>query len=196
MEAFSDDGKTTGYAVNGVDYSGTLSGGTPSGKRDIVSGFGNAKYDTHRLAHRFGASVTTGITPRDRRWSMAGRYVASSVTLSFLPCLAPSYPRRLFRPAFALGEVQLENIPILGPEYTPRYNADVDKSGGALLPSVTIAVKPFEWLQPFVKYSKITPPTIMESFLNGGTTDKASMNMRQIRLSGPNEAKPTRWAQT
>jgi hemoglobin/transferrin/lactoferrin receptor protein len=38
-----------------------------------------------------------------------------------------------------------------------------------LLPSVTIAVKPFEWLQPFIKYSKsYRPPTIMESFLNGG----------------------------
>ena len=48
MEAFSDDGKTVltrGYvAANGTDYSSTLSGGTPSGKRDIVSGFGNAKY--------------------------------------------------------------------------------------------------------------------------------------------------------
>ena len=34
---------------------------------------------------------------------------------------------------------------------------------------MTIAVKPFEWLQPFVKYSKsYRPPTIMESFLNGG----------------------------
>ena len=34
---------------------------------------------------------------------------------------------------------------------------------------MTIAVKPFEWLQPFVKYSKsYRPPTIMELFLNGG----------------------------
>ena len=48
MEAFSDDGKTTltrGFvAADGTDYSSTLSGGTPSGKREIVSGFGNAKY--------------------------------------------------------------------------------------------------------------------------------------------------------
>ena len=84
-----------------------------------------------------------------------------------------------------------------GPEYTPRYDTNVDKSGGALLPSVTIAVKPFEWLQPFVKYSKsYRPPTIMELFLNGGHDGKASMNMRRIRLSGPNEAKPMSWAQT
>ena len=34
---------------------------------------------------------------------------------------------------------------------------------------MTIAVKPVDWLQPFVKYSKsYRPPTIMESFLNGG----------------------------
>ena len=46
---------------------------------------------------------------------------------------------------------------------------DVDKSGGALLPTMTVAVKPVDWLQPFVKYSKsYRPPTIMESFLNGG----------------------------
>ena len=48
MEAFSDDGKTAltrGYvAADGIDYSSTLSGGTPSGKREIISGFGNAKY--------------------------------------------------------------------------------------------------------------------------------------------------------
>ena len=34
---------------------------------------------------------------------------------------------------------------------------------------MTVAVKPVDWLQPFVKYSKsYRPPTIMESFLNGG----------------------------
>jgi hemoglobin/transferrin/lactoferrin receptor protein len=46
---------------------------------------------------------------------------------------------------------------------------EIDKSGGAWLPSFTVAFQPTDWLQPFAKYSKsYRPPTIMESFLNGG----------------------------
>ncbi len=42
-------------------------------------------------------------------------------------------------------------------------------SGGALLPSATIAVKPFEWLQPFVTYSRtFRPPAITEALISGG----------------------------
>jgi hemoglobin/transferrin/lactoferrin receptor protein len=169
MEAFSDDGKTTltrGFvAANGTDYSGTLSGGTPSGKREIVSGFGNAKYTPtdwltvsgglrYDWYHVAGSAVVYGSPTRD----IIGYTPA-------VPCtVLPSPP---FPPGTCVGGRPSQAI--YGPEYTPRYDTNVDKSGGALLPSVTIAVKPFEWLQPFVKYSKsYRPPTIMESFLNGG----------------------------
>jgi hemoglobin/transferrin/lactoferrin receptor protein len=60
-------------------------------------------------------------------------------------------------------------VPIYGPSYYPAYNLDVDRDGGAWLPNFTIAFQPTEWLQPFAKYSKsYRPPTVMESFLNGG----------------------------
>ena len=184
MEAFSDDGKTTGYAVNGVDYSGTLSGGTPSGKRDIVSGFGNAKYTPtdwltvsgglrYDWYHAEGSAVVYG---KEDTQDIIGYNFIPAVPCTLLP--SPPFP-----PGFCVGGSPAQNIPILGPEYTPRYNADVDKSGGALLPSVTIAVKPFEWLQPFVKYSKsYRPPTIMELFLNGGH------NGQSINEYAPNPA--------
>jgi hemoglobin/transferrin/lactoferrin receptor protein len=46
LEAFSDTGKTTlqrGFvSQTGADYSSTLTGGTPSGDRDVASGFGTA----------------------------------------------------------------------------------------------------------------------------------------------------------
>lgn len=169
MEAFNDDGKTTltrGFvAADGTDYSGTLSGGTPSGKRDIVSGFGSAKYTPtdwltisgglrYDWYHAVGSAVVYGSPTRD----------IIGYTPGTPPTCLPSPP---FPPGICFPGTDPE--PILGPEYTPRYDTNVDKSGGALLPSVTIAVKPFEWLQPFVKYSKsFRPPTIMESFLNGG----------------------------
>ncbi len=170
MEAFSDDGKTVltrGFvAADGTDYSNTLSGGTPSGKRDIVSGFGSAKYSPtdwltvsgglrYDWYHAVGSAVVYG---KENTQDIIG-YTPGTPDV----CL-PSPP---FPPGTCFPGAAPE--PILGPAYTPRYDTHVDKSGGALLPSVTIAVKPFEWLQPFVKYSKsYRPPTIMESFLNGG----------------------------
>lgn len=46
---------------------------------------------------------------------------------------------------------------------------DVDQSDGAWLPSATVAVKPFEWLQPFVSYSRsYRPPAVFEALLSGG----------------------------
>ncbi|WP_177230794.1 TonB-dependent receptor [Rhizobium sp. NFR07] len=46
---------------------------------------------------------------------------------------------------------------------------DVDQSDGAWLPSATIAVKPVEWLQPFVSYSRsYRPPAVFEALLSGG----------------------------
>lgn len=173
VEGFGDDGKTVltrGFvAANGTDYSSTLSGGTPSGKRDIISGFGNAKYTPtdwltvsgglrYDWYHATGSAVVYGSQTQD----IIGYNVTPAVPCTVLP--SPPFP-----PGTCVGGSPAVYTPIYGPAYTPKYNVNVDKSGGALLPSVTIAVKPLEWLQPFVKYSKsYRPPTIMESFLNGG----------------------------
>ncbi|MCX5580943.1 TonB-dependent receptor domain-containing protein [Kaistia terrae] len=45
---------------------------------------------------------------------------------------------------------------------------DVDNSGGRINPKLTIALNPYEWLQPYVTYSESTrPPTISETMLGG-----------------------------
>jgi hemoglobin/transferrin/lactoferrin receptor protein len=49
------------------------------------------------------------------------------------------------------------------------FEEHVDHSGGELLPTAMVAVKPFDWLQPFIKYSHtFRPPTIGESLFSGG----------------------------
>ncbi|XSC48430.1 TonB-dependent receptor domain-containing protein [Bradyrhizobium sp. RDT10] len=107
MEAFSDDGKTTGYTVNGVDYSSTLSGGTPSGKRDIVSGFGNAKYTPtdwltvsgglrYDWYHAEGSAVVYG---RENTRDIIGYTVIPAVPCTLLP--SPPFP-----PGTCPGEAQ------------------------------------------------------------------------------------------
>ena len=167
MEAFNDDGKTTltrGYVVNGVDYSSTLSGGTPSGKREVISGFGNAKYTPTDWL-----TVSGGLRydwyHLDGSTTIYGNEITPIIGYRVTPpsCLpSPPFPPNTgCRPG--------TSTPIYGTPYYERFNVDVDKSGGALLPSVTVAVKPVDWLQPFVKYSKsYRPPTVMELFLNGG----------------------------
>lgn len=168
LEAFTDDGKTTlqrGFlGPNGVDYSSLLTGGTPSGNRDVVSGFGSAtlkpaewvtltggiRYDWH---HLYGKTTVIG----DPQYDQIGvRIIKAAV--------APFCNRR----GCSLGSAAVTE-PIYGPAYYTPYDVDIDKSGGAWLPSFTVAFQPVEWLQPFAKYSKsYRPPTVMESFLNGG----------------------------
>ncbi|MEH2628021.1 hemoglobin/transferrin/lactoferrin receptor protein [Bradyrhizobium sp. AZCC 1719] len=180
MEAFNDDGKTTltrGFvAADGTDYSSTLSGGTPSGKRDIVSGFGNAKYEPtdwltvsgglrYDWYHAEGTTTIYGNETQD----IIGYVVIPGVPPTPRVCWpSPPFPPN-FRCTGPTPGIPARTEPIYGPKYYKRHDVKVDNSGGALLPTMTIAVKPVDWLQPFVKYSKsYRPPTIMESFLNGG----------------------------
>ncbi|KZD24425.1 hypothetical protein A4A58_22905 [Tardiphaga robiniae] len=168
VEAFSDTGKTTlqrGFvSQTGTDYSSTLTGGTPSGNRDVASGFGTAtlkpaewvtliggvRYDWYHIA---GTSTIYGNETRDiigQLMTNPGRPAICNARGCGV-AIPPTY------------------VPIYGPAYYPAYNIDIDKSGGAWLPNFTIAFQPTEWLQPFAKYSKsYRPPTVMESFLNGG----------------------------
>lgn len=45
---------------------------------------------------------------------------------------------------------------------------EVDRSGGQVNPSVTLALNPVEWFQPYVTYSHTSrPPTISETFIGG-----------------------------
>ncbi|PCI03006.1 MAG: ligand-gated channel [Hyphomicrobiales bacterium] len=173
-EAFHDEGETK---LNGgqyvvwdqaknayVDYSDVLSGGTPSGSRTVASGFINAKlehedwltieggvrYDWHNIS---GDTVIFGgkITP------IINTYVTPIVC-------APSPP---FPPN--VGCKGGDTVKVYGDPYNERFNVNIDNSGDALLPTLMIAVQPTDWMQPFVKYSRsFRPPSVMESFINGG----------------------------
>ncbi|MGM4988363.1 TonB-dependent hemoglobin/transferrin/lactoferrin family receptor [Tardiphaga sp. 841_E9_N1_2] len=168
LEAFSDTGKTTlqrGFvSQTGADYSSTLTGGTPSGNREVASGFtsatfkptewvtliGGVRYDWYHIA---GNATIYGNETRDvigQLMTNPGRPAICNARGCGV-AIPPTY------------------VPIYGPSYYPAYNLDVDRDGGAWLPNFTIAFQPTEWLQPFAKYSKsYRPPTVMESFLNGG----------------------------
>jgi hemoglobin/transferrin/lactoferrin receptor protein len=172
-EAFRDDGKTVltnGFNIGGTDYSSTLTGGTPSGKRDVASGFASAT-----LEHDNWLTVKGGLRydwyHASGQTTIYGNEITPIVGYNVIP--PTCFPSPPFPPGMCSGG---SITPIYGTPYYQRLDVNVDKSDGAWLPSLTIAVKPFDWLQPFVKYSKsFRPPTIMESFLNGGH-DGASIN--------------------
>lgn len=171
LEAFRDDGKTllTNYVVGGVDYSGTLSGGTPSGKRDVAGGFASAT-----LKHDNWLTVSGGL--RYDWYRINGNTTIYGNTITPITVITGP-PTCLPSPPFPPGTCFPGSTTIVpGTPYTERFNVNVDRSGGSLLPTFTIAVNPTDWLQPFVKYSEsYRPPTIMESFLNGGH-DGSSIN--------------------
>jgi hemoglobin/transferrin/lactoferrin receptor protein len=166
VEAFSDTGKTTlqrGFvAGNGVDYSSTLTGGTPSGNRDVASGFGTATLKPAEWVTLIG-----GV--RYDWYHVAGNATIYGESQEIVGQRMTNPGRPAICNARGCGAaVPPTYVPIVGTVYRP-YNLDVDKSGGAWLPNFTVAFQPVDWLQPFVKYSKsYRPPTIMESFLNGG----------------------------
>jgi hemoglobin/transferrin/lactoferrin receptor protein len=169
-EAFRDDGKTIvpSQVVDGQEFTNAFSGGNPGGKRDVAGGFLNGKlehdnwltvaggmrYDWYRIS---GSTSIYGNRTRD---------IVDVINHPGTPprCLPPPFP-----PTFCVPGTPGWTETIYGPWYYQRYDVDVNRSEGAFLPSFTVAVKPVEWLQPFVKYSKsFRPPTIMESFLNSG----------------------------
>lgn len=168
LEAFSDTGKTKlqrGFTdANGVDYSSTLTGGTPSGDRDVASGFGTATLKPTEWVTLIG-----GV-----RYDWY--HIAGNATIYGDP-KPPVIGQKMTDPGKPAGcnrrgcwdTILPKYEPIYGPPVYPSYDVEIDKSGGAWLPSFTVAFQPTDWLQPFAKYSKsYRPPTIMESFLNGG----------------------------
>ena len=164
-EAFSDNGKTRmpSFVVNGIDQTDSLNGGMPGGKRDVAGGFANAKLEhddwltiqggvRYDWYHINGSTTIYGNERIIQHPGVCSRYFADGVTC------------RIWR-----TRPWSEVLPPL------PYNVNVDRSEAALLPTFTVAVKPYDWLQPFVKYSKsFRPPTIMESFLNSGHANQSN----------------------
>ena len=170
-EAFHDDGETTVPTMteNGQEFPNGFTGGNASGARDVAGGFLNAKlehddwltvmgglrYDWYRIS---GSTSIFGDRTRD---------IVNVINHPGTPpvCLpSPPFPPGLCTPGTP-GWTET----VYGDWYYPPYDVDVDRSEGAFLPSLMVAVQPYDWLQPFAKYSKsFRPPTIMEAFLNSG----------------------------
>lgn len=168
-EAFRDVGKSTvpSYIVDGVDMAQFWNGGTPGGTRDVVGGFatarlehsdwltveGGARYDRYRSS---GSTTIYGNRVRD---------IVNIIHHPEVPCSRP-FPQR---PDICVGGQPARTEYVYGDPYYPAHELNINRSEGAFLPTFTVAVKPFDWLQPFVKYSEsFRPPTVMESFLASG----------------------------
>lgn len=168
-EAFHDDGETIvpPETVDGQEFPNAFSGGNATGKRDVAGGFVNAK-----LEHDDWLTVAGGVRYDWYRisgsTSIFGNRTRDIIDVINHPGTPPRCPFPT-RPTFCIGGTPGWTETIYGDWYYPEYNVNVDRSDGAFLPTFMVAVKPYDWLQPFVKYSKsFRPPTIMESFLNSG----------------------------
>ncbi|MBO0128371.1 TonB-dependent receptor [Agrobacterium sp. OT33] len=157
VEAFWDRGKTeadTFYASDGTDLTASFTGSTPSGNRDVYSAFANAT-----LEHDDWLVVSGGL--RYDYYKLHGNtsvFGLENVTRQVYGCT-----RYRFGTCVAWGNVdQLVTV-------YPETVLNVDNSQGEFLPTAMVAVKPYDWLQPFVKYSRsMRPPSIMETFFTGG----------------------------
>jgi hemoglobin/transferrin/lactoferrin receptor protein len=156
VEAFWDRGKTeadTFYASDGTDLTASFTGATPSGNRDVYSAFTNAT-----LEHDDWLVVSGGL-----RYDYYKLHGTTSVfgleTTSTTSCALyhPTIPTLCLAPATNTTTTYPETV------------LDVDNSQGEFLPTAMVAVQPYDWLQPFVKYSRsMRPPSIMETFFTGG----------------------------
>ena len=173
VEAFRDDGETATQEmiddIRGVDLSYGYRGLNPSGRRDVVSGFTNATWE-----HDDWLTVSGGL--RYDHFNLGGttrifaeltRTREEVEVLVTEPCFSVDHP--------VIGPIEICPPPsirieiVYGPWEQDTASVDVDLSGGALLPTVLVAAEPFDWLQPFVRYSRSQrPPTVMEAFNTGG----------------------------
>ncbi|KQT60722.1 MULTISPECIES: TonB-dependent receptor [unclassified Aureimonas] len=189
-EAFQDDGDTTTTdqkLPNGADLAYGFSGPNPAGKRTMASGFANAT-----LEHGDWLTLTGGL--RYDHFNLKGSTLVQAQGI--IPAVAGAClewedidgdgtpdPNGLW-----MDEILWVAVPGPGPNisfeaagcrrsspgtdavpFEAQYPVNVDQSGGAWLPSATVAVKPFDWLQPFVSYSRTyRPPAVTESLISGG----------------------------
>lgn len=165
-EAFHDRGETTlGYHwLGNENVADLISGATPSGGRSMVSSFTNATYEDdvflvsgglrYDWYHTKGSTTFYNRTRDEIGWNPG----------------SPGECRRYDNAGNCRIWITrpVEPGPIYSDWYYKGHEVEIDRSGGALLPNATVAVKPAEWLQLFGSYShSYRPPTIMESFING-----------------------------
>lgn len=159
-EAYSDDGKTTTPPLiddAGWDESYGYKGPNPGGRRAMSSGFLNAT-----LEHDDWLEVGAGL--RYDRYDLKGSTKVSWNAPVYV--ITPGVCGYMYDD----GECAYYDVePVIGGGGPAHEEVDVDKSGGALLPSMRVAVTPIEGIQPFVSYAHTyRPPSVMETLLSGG----------------------------
>ncbi len=175
-EAFRDNGETDAISrinSSGIDEAYGYKGMNPSGRADMASGFFNAT-----LEHDEWLTVQGGL--RYDHYSLKGstQIAAPGRLIVVSPGGCDLWDD--FDPTFCIIPID----PVLGQGPAQISNFNVDKSGGALLPSASVSIKPFDWLQPFATYKEsYRPPSIMETLISGGhpNTD-ATENMPNPNL--------------
>lgn len=157
-EAFWDRAKTEApesYFFEGNDFTASYTGMNASGNRDVYSAFANAT-----LEHDDWLTVSGGL-----RYDYYKLHGSTSVYTRERSYQEVTYCSRYSADGSCARWRTGEQLVTTYPETV----IDVDRSKGAFLPTAMVAVRPYDWLQPFVRYSRsMRPPTVMETFISGG----------------------------
>ncbi|MDC7788025.1 TonB-dependent hemoglobin/transferrin/lactoferrin family receptor [Rhodoplanes sp. TEM] len=193
LEAFRNIGSTTAEG-QGIDDDPNMalwySGANPGGKRDIWSGFGNAKFERDWL------TVSGGMRYQEYKLTGTSRIFLQPYTETITREVERQTCRAIPANILALRTTNptayqtwydrnVSNgytfypddtycsapfIDIVTEQVTryPTQDVDVDLSGHAWTPTAVVAVEPVKGIQLFTKYSEgFRPPTIMEAMLGG-----------------------------
>jgi hemoglobin/transferrin/lactoferrin receptor protein len=215
VEAFRDHGNSSASSTSidvWPELASNFTSFSPAGRRDMASLFVNGdieptdwvklsaglRYDWYRLKG----------SPKYYDYRDRVNYIASAVTTEY-DYVATYDPAR-----FASANAVLRNIwstrqgEIYNGQFYragttiaalstlagyPENTVNIDRSGGALLPSLTVEFTPVEWLRPYVSYSKsYRPPTVTEAFFAGDLPKDVS----PLSVYAPNESLRPETAET
>jgi hemoglobin/transferrin/lactoferrin receptor protein len=196
LEGYRDEGKkSASSSVIDTDPRIASSYGafSPAGRRDNASSFLNAtyepvewvsvtgglRYDWYRLKgsptfYNFYTDVTTVtaqhvLTQYDANVQLMGQPAVDAI-LGAIPPLEFIW-KNTWGEILNGRFVQEGNTDSTLTPVENEHTLHIDRSEGAWLPSATISFQPFDWLEPYVSYSKsLRPPTLTEAFMSGNFT--------------------------
>lgn len=193
VEGYRDDG-TKSASSSAIDTDPRIASSygafSPAGKRDNASGFLNAtyepvewlsvagglRYDWYRLKgsptfYNFytDVSVVTAqhvLTQYDAQVQLMGQPAVDALLGAIPPLEAVwknTWGEILDGSFYTEGSMQYTYTNVEN-----EHTLHIDRSEGAWLPSATISFRPFDWMEPYVSYSKsLRPPTLTEAFMSG-----------------------------
>lgn len=194
VEAFRDIAKSSASSPAIDDWPELESNFTsfsPAGRRDVASAFvtgdwevtewatlsAGLRYDWYRLKgnptyYDYESHLETTEIPCG---PISNYYTAETyfneVFLPENPSWASRYDRYLSRLWTSLSSGCMPGTGVTTTSRVDSYPAtilDIDRSGGAWLPSASVEFKPVEWFRPYVSYSQsYRPPTTAEAFFTG-----------------------------